>query len=535
VHPKPKNRRKKIAQAFLAATLLVSFSAQAVECDENESVVYAKKKMQEWEEKKAVAVAEGNANNKSDAERMIAESERNLRDANRACESETRKSSKLRVSQIQCEEKQARYAAQNPKHKKKVFDWKGDQCIELYEAKAITDSDECNSANVFTDLKGKNCKNALETVNSVKARNEAVTQASTAATTAYSSLQASQATGEQGDAQAKQQQIYQVAGFSKLATAALNLQGAMQLKSAASGAEEASSTITSAQQSLAQACANEPDDQICFYQNAEKFGISKDALNYANFERMKRGAAQSHDQAEAANALAKQSLITGMADALVGMQALQMARQAAQNAQNMAPPPTVIPPPPGTVRFGQSGAQGDPNLVPNSPSAPVDYGNPADGSTFGELNNGRIEGGLAPGKMGTPNIFKAASSGVSGGGGASASGGGRGGGKGGSKAGRSGPRNTAIGEIKHGGGVGFKGGSGGGAGDGAANPFADALSKLFPQNLNGNPVVDARQIASGGGIMEEEALEGTEVTTSDLTLFEQITAKYRQLDGSGRF
>jgi hypothetical protein len=418
------------------------------------------------------------------------------------------------------------------------YEWKGNTCVDRTEVKAISDSDECNNASVFTELKGKNCKNALDAVKNVQARNSAITETTNAATTAYSGMQAMQATGNQDDALARQKNVYQALAVSKLATGALNLQGAMQLKSAASGAEDANSTITSAQQAITQACANAPDEQVCFYQNAEKFGISKDALTYANIERMKRAAAQSHDQAEAANNLAKQSMITGMADALVGLKAMQMAQMAGQAAQQMAPPPVVVPP--STIRFGQSGSsQGDASLAQGTPQAPVDYGVPTDAETFGEVSPGRIEGGLAPGRMGTPNAFKSASSKVSGGGGASASGGRSGSSRGASSArGRGGPRNTAIGEVKPGGAPrGFMGGGDKGDGAGAgANPFADALAKLFPTGQNGKPIVDARQIASGGFAQPEEQIEeSNEVMATDLSIFEQITAKYRQLDGSGRF
>ncbi len=384
--------------------------------------------------------------------------------------------------------------------------------------------------------KGKNCKKALDTVKSVQSRGEALTQAGTATAQMYGTSQVTQATGAQDDAQMRQANMMKMLMVTKALTGAAQLAGAAQLKAAASGAEDANSTITAANKNLADACASSTNEQACFYQNAQKFGLSNDSASYANFERMKRGAAQAHDQAEAANAAAKTSMITGAADLAAAAQAYRMMQMAQNNAQQMAPPPVMgLPPPPGVVRFGQSAPQEGPNLTNATPNNPVDYGNPQDGGTFGAQNKGRIENGMAPGRMGNPNVFKSASSGVSGGGGgASASGGGRGGGGGKGPAGRRGPMNTAMGEIKYGNAVGFKGGSEKEGAAGAPNPFADVLAKLFPQDQNGKTVVDARQIASGGEAIADEEQANT-VTSSDLSLFEQVTAKYRQLDGSGRF
>lgn len=519
---------------FGAALLLFAFSANASSvCDADPAVKQAKERVEEATKKKEAAAA--GSSDRTLAEREISDRTTEFSRIKSACEKDEYVKINRLSEERRCNEKEADYKKNNPKAEKPLYTWRENKCVNLSEGKAITGSDECNNADVFTDLKGKNCKKALDTVKNVQSRNSAISAAGTGMATLYGQGQVSQATGAQDDAQARQANMMKMLMATKLITGMGQLAGAAQLKAAASGAEEANSTITGAQKNLAQACATSTDEQACFYQNAQKFGLSPDSVAYANFDRMKRGAAQSHEQAEAANALAKQSMITGAADMAAAAQAYQAMKMAQQNAAQMAPPPMIgIPPPPGVVRFGQSGPVGQPGLAPGIAPGPVDYGNPSDGGTFGAANKGRIESGWGNNKMGNPNIFKSASSGVSGGGGgASASGGGGGRGGNGKGGGRRGPYNTASGEVKFGGPKAFGGGGEKDAGA-AANPFADVLAKLFPQDQNGKTVVDARQIASGGEALVED-VPNNEVTSSDLTLFEQITAKYRQLDGSGKF
>lgn len=526
----PRRNPKPASLLTLLGILALAPSALASDCSSSEAVQAVQTRISDYEAKKAAATSDSD---RQVYERLRADAVRDKAAAITACENQTRRDVNNRVSEAQCAEKQAQYARANP-NSRPMYTFRGGKCVDLsQEVRNITDSDECNNASIFTELKGKNCKKALDTIKSVQSRNSAITQATTAGTQAYSGYQAMQATGAQDDAQLRQANIMKGAAAAKFLSGAANLAGAMQLQGAASGAEAANSTITEAQKNLAQACKNAVDEQQCFYQNATKFGISSDAASYANFERMKRGASQSHDQAEAAKALAKQSMITGAADMLVGLQAMRAAQLAQQNAQQMAPPPMLPMAPPAVHKFGSAQGMASPSLAPATPTGPVDYGNPSDGETFGAINRGRVEGSLMKGGGGIPNVFKSASSQVSGGGGGGSASGGRGRGSPPRRGG--GPRNTALGEIKHAGAVGFKGGSGG-AGDPAGNPLADMLSKMFPQGENGKAVVDPRQLASpdGGQYLEEEqAEEGVE--PSDLTLFEQVTAKYRQLDGSGRF
>ena len=528
----PRRNPKPASLLTLLGLLALTPAALASDCASSDAVRAVNDRIADYEAKKAAASSDSD---RQVYERLRADAVRDKAAAITACENQTRRDVNARVSEAQCTQRQNDFAAKNP-GARPMYAFRGGRCVDLsQEVRNITDSDECNNASIFTELKGKNCKKALDTIKSVQSRNSAITQATTAGTQAYSGYQAMQATGAQDDAQLRQANIMKGAAAAKFLSGAANLAGAMQLQGAASGAEAANSTITEAQKNLAQACKDAADEQQCFYQNATKFGISSDAASYANFERMKRGASQAHDQAEAAKALAKQSMITGAADMLVGLQAMRAAQLAQQNANKMTPPPMLPMAPPAVHKFGSPQGMASPNLAPATPQAPVDYGNPSDGETFGAINKGRVEGSLMKGGGGIPNGFKSATSQVSGGGGGgSASTGGGGRGRGGPSRG-GGPRNTALGEIKHAGAVGFKGGSGS-PGDAAGNPLADMLSKMFPPGESGKPVVDPRQLASpdGGQYLEEEQAEEG-VAPSDLTLFEQVTAKYRQLDGSGRF
>lgn len=460
-----------------------------------------------------------------------------IQDCEAKAESDKAKQAKVDKDYAACAEKHAAYPAAY------TWDKSKNKCINNADeasSKSLPDNDDCSAASVFAgDLKGQNCKKAQAVVKDAASRTSAVTDATTAATSAYSSLQASGATGNQDDAQTRQANIYKTLAFSKFATGLLNIVSAGQLRSAASDASSASSTITSAQQNLQAECATKGDDEACFYQNAAKYGIPKDELNYASFERMKRGAQQSQDQADAANALAKTSMITGAADMLTGMQALQAAQAANNNAAALQPMPTLAPSAVPVTRFGDSmGGPSAPGLEQAASNVPVDYGNPKnDVGNFGNARHGEMAGGMMGGKMGAPNGFKAATSGVSGGGGGGVSAGGgslRPGGAGGPRP-KAGARNTTSGEFNLAGG-GPKGSGGGGAEKADANnPLADMLAKMFPTDPSGKTVVDARQIASSNGGLPEEAEQNDVPAPADLTIFEQISAKYHQLNGDGRF
>ncbi|RYZ95052.1 MAG: hypothetical protein EOP11_25535, partial [Proteobacteria bacterium] len=228
---------------------------------------------------------------------------------------------------------------------KAVWKWDPDSntCEDLSKnVKTTGSSDECGNASVFKgQLRGQACKETMNTVKDVASQNEALTASTTAITTVYSSAQSMQATGAQGDAQERQKKIMQALAISKIATGGLALTNAMRLKNAASDAEDASSSISVASKDLRAHCdgliaaapsgARMSMDQ-CFYQNAQKFRIDPTEAERANFERMSSASSQSQEQADKANNAAKAAMVQGMADALVGVQALQLANQASANA-----------------------------------------------------------------------------------------------------------------------------------------------------------------------------------------------------------
>jgi hypothetical protein len=417
--------------------------------------------------------------------------------------------------------------------------------IKEVGSKSNPNQGECNNAELLrgTNLRGETCKDAAQAIKNVQAQQESVGAATTAAVQGYSSYQATMATGQQADAQMQQKKILQTLAVAKIATGALQMAGAAQLKSAAGKAEGSASGISSAHQGLRSHCdaaakRENISDEQCFYKYAHEYEIIGDAKEYANFERLKSAQIQSQEQADRANAMAKSSMISGMADAFVGIQAMMMARQAQQNAAYMAPPPP--PPIPGYNLGGasQGGLAGGGGATPGTNYTPTDFGGGGgDGATLGGMT-GPIGNGIKGGKgfAATPGGKAAVSTvSTSGGGGGGGGGGGSGASRGGGGRRGGGPSNTASAEFNlAGGGGGFRGGSGPAEKNEGGNAFADALAKLFPQDPTGKPVVDApRGLASEGVDMMEGAYVGSEVEAVDVSLFEQITAKYRQLAGAG--
>jgi hypothetical protein len=478
------------------------------------------------------------------AERARRSAERSLETAQDNC---NRAKDRKAVAEKTCREKE-KLNHNDPKTGQPVvlYRWvetagKG-ECVEYAKGdKSITEK-ECNQADIFegNTLKGQNCRAATTTIKEVSDRNKAITNTTVALGSTYAQVAAMSSTGKQQDAQESQRKVLQGLAISKLISGGSALTGAAQLKSAAAGAEEGNQAMSGAYVNINKECDSRiasfnNDRRACFFAVAPNHQVPASKMEYANFERLTGGAGQSADAAKAANAAAITSGISGLADTVVGLQAMQMANQAKNQANNMGsmPTPRVI----GLAPF--TGASQAPNLGGfGTGTKPTDFGNPgADGATLGNTNGGNIRGGMKAGKpFGGSNAFVSAKSGVSAAGGGSG-GGGRGGGSGASKGGGKGGKslgNTGVGEYSlGGGGPAYKGG---GKEEAAGNnAFADALAKLFPQGADGKPIVDGRTLASEedpDAVTGEEG-EGSNVYASELTIFEQVNAKYRQLSGSG--
>lgn len=425
-----------------------------------------------------------------------------------------------------------------------LYDTSDDSC-EMKEigTKSNPNTGECSAAELLrgSNLKGEACKDAATTIKSVQSQQESIGAATTAAVQGYSSYQATMATGQQADAQAQQRKILQGLAVAKITTGALQLAGAAQLKSAASDAYSAESEISGANKSLRAECDSAAvkrenlSDEQCFYKYAKKHGVPEDQKAYANFERLTMAQNQSKSQADRANEMAKASMITGMADAFVGIQAMMMARQTQQQEQVMGAAPAQPIMGYNLAGASQGGLSPGGGATPGTANSPTDFGDGSGpGNTLGG-GGGPISNGIKGGKGFNPTPgSKAEKSTVS-----TSSGGGGGGGSGASRGGggpprKSGPSNTASGEINlGGGGGGFRGGSGPAEKSEGGNAFAEALAKLFPQDPNGKPVVESRQLASEGSDMMEGAYVGSDVEAVEVSLFEQITSKYRQLAGNG--
>jgi len=473
---------------------------------------------------------------------------------------------KLATAHVECEDQRtkerkaeetcnAKASATNPDGSKVIWKWDAESktCEDQSQTggKSTSNSGDCNNAEYFKGgLRGQACKETATTVKDVTSQNEALTASTTALTTVYSSAQSMQATGAQADSQDRQKKIMQALAISKIATGGLALTNAARLKSAASDAEGASSSISSAQKQLSDVCDQQaalPDrnarlttDQ-CFYKYAAQYGVDPTEAQRANFDRMRSGATQSQEQADRANNLAATAMVQGMADALVGVQALQLANQAQQNAAQAGTIPQVVAMAPTQLRGSSGGSMGGFGSTEGA-GAPVDYGVSSDGGTglggnTGEFHNGiqegksfgRPSGGASPARSSVTTGGAGSAGGGAGGGGGGAAGKGGKGGKGGSK---------DIGEYTIGGNLGGPRGGGGGGGEKAdgANPFADALAKLFPKDAAGKPVVDTRELASAEnpGMYDDAITGANDIIAADLSLFEQVTAKYRQLNSNGR-
>jgi hypothetical protein len=461
---------------------------------------------------------------------------------------------RISTTEIDCATDQAKVDRDQEKCKRSaetnpgLYDIDSDGTCTMKEVgtKANPNTGECNNAELLrgTNLKGEACKDTANTIKGVQAQQESIGAATTAAVQGYSSYQATMATGQQADAQMQQRKILQGLAVAKIATGALQMAGAAQLKSAAGNATAAASNISEAHKGLMQKCDSAAvkreglSSEQCFYKNAKEFGITDSAQELANFERLKSAQVQSEEQATRANDMAKASMITGMADAFVGIQAMMMARQTQQQVDFMGAPPAA---PIAGYNIGgasQGGLTPGGGATPGNAAGPTDFGDGSGpGTTLGG-GGGPIGNGIKGGKGFAPTPgSKAEKSTVStaGGGGGGGGGGGASRGGGGRKGG--GPSNTSSAEFNlgGGGGGGFRGGSGPAEKGEGGNAFAEALAKLFPQDPNGKPVVESRQLASegGGDMIDPDAYVGSDVEAVDVSLFEQVTAKYRQLAGNG--
>ncbi|MGZ3692877.1 MAG: hypothetical protein ACXWQO_01415 [Bdellovibrionota bacterium] len=482
------------------------------------------------------AKLKGNSSTIDSAQRKVDSAEEKIATAEESCQ---KKEDRVQRDYKKCQKKMSNSATSG------LYKWNEDKKVcedqQAKNEKPNSNTGECNNAELMKgSLQGQNCKVAAEAVHDVKSRQEVAQQTALVATQAYSTMQAQQTTGTQQDVQQRQTNVLKGLAFMKLATGALAMSGAATLKSAASGAETASTNIDGAYKSLSDYCNQngvvaQMTPEQCFYKMAPQSGVDPTQKNYATFERMRSGADQSKEQADKANEMAKQAMISGAADAAVGMQALYMARQTQAAANNFAPPPL----PPGmAVPLGQmSGASGGtPGLGTGGPLPTGGTLAGDDGLTLGGNDGGQIKGGLIGGRPMAVNSYKAEKSSVSGGGGiGGGGGGGRGGGGGASRRG-GGKGNTASGEYTNSGaGTGIGGGKTPGKDAVAgANPLADMMNKLFPPNEQGKPVVDARDPASAEKAEMADQADAPNVAVSELSIFEQVSTRYRSLNGAGQ-
>lgn len=454
-----------------------------------------------------------------------------------------RERSKISKAKNECRAKNVAIREQSGGQvQKDMYKWEDGECVSQAKSPTVAEGDgDCGNASQFEGgLRGENCKRAASTIKDVEARNKTVTETTTMATAAFAQVTAMTATGQQSNAQESQQKLMQGLALAKMASAGSQLAGAAQLKSAASGAEEASTKMNGAYKGIQTECTNNAafvdNEEGCFYAMAPKYNVAASKVEFANYDRLKSGASQSQDQADRANSAFKTSTITGLADAMVGLQAMQAAKMANQNttALNTLPPPTFI-------LNGTRGSSMQPGVGGvGTENKPIDYGTGTDsGGLLGNVGNGGVPDGLIAGQsFGKPGYTPTKSTVSSGG--AGAPGGGRGGGGGGGagdkgKKGKQSLGNTGVGEYNLAGGMLQNPKVDNSKKDEGGNPFADALAKLFPPDKDGKTVVDGRQIASDDSVVTGvEGQSESGAYASDLSIFEQVSARIRQLSNSGR-
>lgn len=536
--------RKLFFFTLSGAFLFLIFPTISIADEDDESISACrsmKKAQRELDTVEKILSTSKTPEKKDDAEEKKIRAQRDFDNSSEKCE---REKEKINKKKAECDKRNeliqrtARESGQDTSPKD-VFHWKDGECVATKKTPSVNDAD-CGNASLFEGgLKGEACKKTATTVNDVQSRNKSVTETTNATASAFAQVTAMRSTGQQQDAQKSQQRIMQGIALAKMASSLSQLSGAAQLKSAAGEAEEANNKMTKAHKAIKVECDTNSalfkgNSEDCFYAIAGKYGVPATKVEYTNHERLLSGASQSQDQADRANNLAKSSTITGLADAMTGLQAWQASRMAAKNATglNTLPPPTFI------LNNG-TGASAQPGIGGiSNPASPHDYGNgDGSGATLGDVGGSRGDGGIMPGRYFGANGSAPAKSTVSaGGGGGGGLGGGRGGGGGAS--GRSKSKSsggTGVGEYNiAGGGMASPHGSGGSKeAEPANNPFADALAKLFPTDKEGKPIVDGRAIASDPSGEQNANGEESMVFSEDLTIFQRISSKLRQLNSYG--
>ncbi len=395
------------------------------------------------------------------------------------------------------------------------------------------ESDECAKSNAFGgDIQGRNCVKAMRSVKEVATNNQLTSQVSTAAFGMTSQIAAMRSTGNQVDAQRTTGRIMQGAAVTKMLEAGVQGYGIKQLSESATAAETTSKKLSDLKEQIVTTCGvssnSAKEKEACARQlvtkaNGPKLSNDKDYDDIVTF--VSDAASQATEQANAARNAQTSSGAAAAINSLVGLQAWVQARRAMQFSQQMATPPQVYALNPMT---GSSAAPVIPGALPD------DFG--ANGNDGSNLLGGPVRHGMTS-KPSTPIVgagsapFVSRKATISSG--SSLGGGGVGSGKSAATLPRKGARsyNSSIGSYEAGSGT--PGGSKGSSSADQSNPFADTLAKLFGADGSQDPGQLQGAVADGRSLASEGDMGNSEVYATEISIFEQVTTKYRQLAANG--
>lgn len=401
---------------------------------------------------------------------------------------------------------------------------------------------ECNEANA-TNYKA--CQSTEKAIKENMERSQAVSAIGQTAVTTIAGVQSMRSKGTAEDAQKAVSQITKQTAIAKFADAATKGYGATELYTHSELSASEAETLKKHSVAMKDKCGTDieaysvtadgtRDKAILRQKLGNCFSsVSGKPIDHAATENLARRLNNAQDetlaQSKAAKSAAIQQGLSAGVDALVAYQALQMSKQANQQATDMR---SLTPP---SYRFNPGG--GASSAPGKKGDLQDDLGIESPGGSFlsGDGARGVPDRG-GPGGVQAPSTpLRGSKSSVSGSGGA---GGGpaRGGtsGRNARTPAKTGPQK--VGSLDFGSGVGSGGGRGPLSSAPAADPgLMDAMKCLIdPNNCKGGDqaVVLQGEVRGDSRVPASEGGQG-EGTQADLSIFEQINAKYRALAARG--
>lgn len=381
----------------------------------------------------------------------------------------------------------------------------GGECMHAANFSGVTNENGQN-------LSGQNCQSAVNAVKNVQARDNSISTLGSGAMTAMGTVETMQAGNGQSDAMTAQSNMLKTMAVIKGVQAASSLAGAAQLGAADLAAQNASGAMA--------ACNG---DQACISKISGTLDTTAANSNVPGY--LRQGSDEAKSAGQAAGSAALTDTVSAAVNGFIAYEALNAANNLQAASVNLGSIPL----------YGPGGGISSPSVgfTPGAPAA--NGGMQPSGATLPGTGSGGIKGELAgggfPGAASSP--YSPAVSKVSDAGG--------GGGMGGSGAPNptAPPANkakglgaTGIGELGVGGTRLGGGGSMGKDTPGANTSLEDAIKKLLGGEKDAKKDEEKRNLASTGEPIQAD--EGSFAVPNDVSIFQEITAKYRQLNNNGR-